>query len=250
MFQAARAEDVVDLFLFIDLNISGNNENSTHTKSRKQPPDRSAPSAVPRLLPYIDIYIHVYMLQREEYVSTHTHAHIHACTYGYQQHTIQTLTYTRKYAHAVTSIPPHTHTCSSSTSQFLNKYNISSAIALPLSVRYFTPHLPSRPSYQYPRKHSSFTCFFFFEISTNQSLALPLPNRPGEGGRGVEAQEVRAAAACQEKSLRKVSYSGLPRPQTCPPRNQRGEEAVQPRPSGRLQAAVPRWMVVARQAHW
>ena len=73
------------------------------------------------------------------------HTYMHAHTDISNIHTIQTLTYTRKYAHAVTSIPPHTHTCSSSTSRVLKKYNISSVIAPPLSVKYFTPQLPSRP---------------------------------------------------------------------------------------------------------
>ena len=87
---------------------------------------------------------------------------------------IQTLTYTRKYAHAVTSIPRHTHTCSSSTSRDLHKYNISSAIAPPLSVRYFTPHLPSNCraatfGHQYPRKHSSFTFGAFGAVSVTRT---------------------------------------------------------------------------------
>ena len=175
---------------------------------------------------------------------TYTHAHTDISNI----HTIQTLTYTRKYAHAVTSIPPHTHTCSSSTSRVLHKYNISSAIAPPLSVRYFTPHLPSRPSDINTRGNTLAShCFFFKNVHEPLSVSAPLPQlssrrrgRAGrEGGRGV-----------QRKITPQSQLQRIPAPQTCPPRNQRGEEAVQPRPSGRLQAAVPGWLGGARQQHW
>ena len=157
---------------------------------------------------------------------------------------IQTLTYTRKYAHEVTSFPPHTHTCSASTSQFLHKYNSSSAIALVCQILH-----ASRPSDINTRGNTLASHVFFFlnvhePFLSRTACLAPLPQlssrrrgRAGrEGGRGV-----------QRKLTPHSQRQRIAAPQTCPPRNQIGEEAVQPRLSGRLQAAVPRG---ARQQHW
>ena len=206
-----------------------------------------APSAVPRLLPYIDIYIFICTCcsVKNTYAHTYMHTYTHAHTDISNIHTIQTLTCTRKYAHAVTSIPPHTHTPAPQARRGFCT-NTTSPAPSPRPCLSDTSHAPASLAtfgHQYPRKHSSFTLFSFLKMSTNHCLFRHLfifRGRAGrEGGRGV-----------QRKLTQQSQLQRIPAPQTCPPRNQRGEEAVQPRPSGRLQAAVPRWMVLARQQHW
>ena len=176
---------------------------------------------------------------------TYTHAHTDISNI----HTIQTLTCTRKYAHAVTSIPPHTHTPAPQARRGVCTNTTSPAPSpRPCLSDTSRPSIPRGPSDINTRGNTLAShCFFFKNVHEPLSVSAPLPQlssrrwgRAGrEGGRGV-----------QRKLTPQSQHQRIPAPQTCPPRNQRGAEAVQPRPSGRLQTAVRRWMGGARQQHW